>query len=415
MKDAIILIVFCLILLLILVILTSALSDDAGFILMVWHQWQIQTSVGLALFAVVLLSLIFTVLFLLIRAIFFGSDYFYQQRKAMTRRKTLMSLDTAIRHQLVADDMGSFLAMEDSLTNDSLNLRPFNKKKGSALHLLQAENACRAGLFDAAIAHLIHIDSDDHELATLLRVKIHIGSGHFLQAKTELELLLIEPAHGLTEPTRERLQPSFDQQVSVLWSRIAAEIPWEMLAQPILPAQHYVDWHVWLNALLTHDLPERAAEEEIARLLLWMLPETQDQHAHVLFALLMRVHAHPRARLLAEQILAHRLDIHLLLNWMSVCLQDRTEDVIRSVECLLLQLEQRYPAQPDVVLARLRWLRDQRSNQPEQWQSTLERLTPFKQHAAIQHYQLIWQLEDQPDLDEHLRASLLKNLYQQYS
>ena len=415
MKDGIILIISSLILLLVLVIVTNALSDDAGFVLMVWHQWQVQTSVGMALLIAVLLSIIFTIVFLIIRAIFFGSDYFYQKRKAITRRKTLMSLDAAIRHQLVADDMGSFLAMEDSLTNDSLNLRPFNKKKGSALHLLQAENACRAGLFDAAKEHLIHIDSDDHELATLLRVKIHIGLGHFLQAKTELELLLIDPAHGISEPTRESLQPSFDQQVGVLWSQLAAEIPWEMLAQPILPLQHNVNWRVWLSALLTHDFPEPAAEEEIARLMLLMMSETQDHHAHALFALLMRVHAHPRALLLAEQILSHRLDIHLLLRWMSLCIQHCTEEEFPSVEHMLLHLEQRYPAQPDVVLARARWLRYRLSDQPEQWQTVADTLISFQPHVFIQHYQLIWQLEDQPVLDENLRASLLKNLHQQYS
>ncbi len=423
MKDGIILIITSLILLLVLVILTHALSDDAGFVLMVWHEWQVQTSVGLALLVVVLLGLMFTVLFSMIRVLFFGSDYFYQKRKALTRRKTLMSLDNVIRHRLVADDMGSFLAMEDSLANDSLNLKPFNKKKGSALHLLQAENACSAGLFDAAKEHLLHIDSDDHELATLLRARIHIASGYFRQAKTELELLLIDPVHGIREPTRERLQPSFDQQVGVLWSQLAAEIPWDMLAQPIIPVQQHVDWQGWLNALLKHDLPEGASEEEIARLVLLMTLEKQDQHAHLLFALLMRVQAHPRARLFAEQILSQRLDIDLLFSWMSLCIHERTEgrtedlieDFVRSVEQLLLQLEQRYPAQPDVVLARLRWLRSRLSDQPEKWQSALEALAPFKSHALIQHYQWIWQLEDQPVLDEHLRASLLKNLYQQYS
>jgi uncharacterized protein HemY len=415
MTDGIILIVFSVILLIALAILTNALSDDAGFVLMVWHQWQVQTSVGFAMLMIVLFSITLIVLFFIIRVVVFSSEYFYQKRKAKTRRKTLMSLDTAIRHRLVADDAGSFLAMEDSLTNNSLNLRPFNKKKGSALHLLQADVACRAGFYEAANQHLTHTDSDDHELATLLRVRICLATGDFLQAKSALELLLLYPEQRMTEPVRESLQPHFDRQVGALWSRLAAEIPWQMLSHSILPAQQYIDWNLWLQALLTHELPEQATDEAI-RLLLLMTPEMQEQHADTLFALLIHAHAEPRACALAEQTLTNRLDIALLSDWMSACIRHSTEDMTQSVERVLVQLEQRYPAQPDVVLARVRWMRYQLSaqpiHQPEQQQAALDLLTPFQNHALIQYYQLIWQIEDQTHLDDDLRSALLDNLRQ---
>lgn len=412
MTDGIILIVFGVILLLALAILTNALSDDAGFVMMVWHQWQIQTSVGFALLVTVLFTISLIVLFFVFRAFLFGSEYFYQKRKAKTRRKTLMSLDKSIRHRLVADDAGSFVAMEDSLTNNSLNLRPFNKKKGSALHLLQAEVACRAGFFDAANEHLQHIDSDDHELATLLRVKICFGLGDFLQAKSALELLLIYPEQSITEPVRESLQPYFDRQVGTLWTQLAAQIPWQMLSQPILPAQHNIDWNLWLQALLTHELSEHASDDSV-RLLLIMTPETQDQHAQALFAVLMRANAHQRAFALAEHILSNRLDIPLLSSWMSACVRYSTEDRVLSVDHVLTQLEQRYPALPDVVLARVRWMRHQLPVHSEQQHAALEWLSPFQNHALIDHYRLIWQLEDQSNIDEHLRTALLENLHQQ--
>jgi uncharacterized protein HemY len=413
MTDGIILIVFSVILLLVLAILTNALSDDAGFVLMVWHQWQVQTSVGFALLMIVLFSIILIILFFIFRFILFGSEYFYQKRKAKTRRKTLMSLDTAIRHRLVADDAGSFEAMEYSLTNNSLNLRPFDKKKGSALHLLQAEVACRAGLYGAANEHLTHIDSDDHELATLLRVKICLATKDFLQAKSALELLLIYPEQSVIEPVRESLQPHFDRQVGELWSQLAAEIPWLMLSQSVLPAEQYINWDLWLQALLKHELPEQASDD-LSRLLLLMSPEIRDQHANALFALLIHANAIQRAFELAEHILTNRLDIPLLSDWMSACIRYSSENVAQSVESVLLQLEQRYPALPDVVLARVRWMRDQLSaqsiSQPEQEHAALKLLTPFQNHALIQHYQLIWQLEEQTDLDKHLREALLDNL-----
>ncbi|GAC1373644.1 MAG: hypothetical protein NVSMB40_10110 [Aquirhabdus sp.] len=409
MTDGIILIVFSAILLLILAILTSALSDDAGFVLMVWQQWQIQTSVGFALLAVILLSILFIVLFFLIRAIWFGSEYFYQKRKALTRRKTLMSLDAAIRQRLVANFPAAFAAMEDSLTNNSLNLKPFNKKKGSALHLLQADVACQAGLYAAANEHLLHIDSDDNELALLLRAKICIASGDSSQAQSTLEMLLTYSDRGVVEPVREALQPDFDRQVGVLWSDLASKQPWHMLSYLIFPAAQNIDWSLWLNALSAHDLPEDAADRLIR--LLQIIPiETQDQYANQIFALFVKAGQYSRAIEMAERVLSTRLDAPLLASWMSVCITHAVESSMQSVDNVLVQLEQRYPAQPDVVLARVRWMRYQAASQPEQSAAALALLSPYPNHALIQQYLLIWQLESAPQLDEQLRATLLNRI-----
>lgn len=409
MTDGIILIVFSAILLLVLAILTSALSDDAGFVLMVWHQWQIQTSVGFALLAVVLLSVLFIVLFFLIRAIWFGSEYFYQKRKAYTRRKTLMSLDAAIRQRLVANFPAAFAAMEDSLTNNSLNLKPFNKKKGSALHLLQADVACQAGLYAAANEHLLQIDSDDHELAMLLQAKICIASGDYSHAQSTLEMLLSYHERGVIEPVREALQPDFDRQVGVLWSDLASKQPWHMLSYLIFPAAQNIDWRLWLNALSVHDIPEDAPDR-LTRLLQIMPIETQDQVANEIFGLFVKAGQYSRAIELAERVLATRLDAALLENWISVCVAHAVESSTQSVDNVLTQLEQRYPAQPDVVLARVRWMRHQALSQPEQNDVALGLLSPYPNHALIQQYLLIWQLERSAQLDDDLRTKLLNRI-----
>jgi hypothetical protein len=61
-------------------------------------------------------------------------------------------------------------------------------------------------------------------------------------------------------------------------------------------------------------------------------------------------------------------------------------------------------------------MRSQLTAQPinlsEQNQAVLDLLKPFQNHALIQHYQLIWQLEDHTVIDEHLRSALLDNLRQ---
>lgn len=409
MTDGIILIVFSAILLLFLAILSNALSDDAGFVLLVWHQWQIQTSVGFALLAVVLLSILFIILFFLIRAIWFGSEYLYQKRKALTRRKTLMSMDAAIRQRLVANFPAAFAAMEHSLTNNSLNLKPFNKKKGSALHLLQADVACQAGLYEAANEHLLHIDSDDHELAMLLRAKIFLASGDYSQAQSTLEMLLSYSERGIIEPVREALQPDFDRQVGVLWSELASKQPWHMLSYLIFPASKNIDWSLWLSALLTHDIPEDAADR-LTRFLQIMPIETQDQFANEIFAVFVKAGQYPRATELAERVLATRLDTSLLVNWISVCIEHAVESTAQSVDNVLMQLEQRYPAQPDVVLARVRWMRHLAASQPEQQDAALALLSPYQNHPLIEKYALIWQIEGQPNLDEQLRATLLNKI-----
>lgn len=409
MTDGIILIVFSAILLLVLAILANALSDDAGFVLMVWHQWQIQTSVGFALLAVILLSILFIVLFFLIRVVWFGSEYFYQKRKALTRRKTLMSLDAAIRQRLVANFPAAFAAMEDSLTNNSLNLKPFNKKKGSALHLLQAEVACQAGLYAAANEHLLHIDSDDHELAMLLRAKICLASGDYSQAQNTLEMLLTYPERGIVDPVREALQPDFDRQVGVLWSDLASKQPWHMLSYLIFPASKNIDWAQWLNALSTHAMPENTPDR-LSRLLQIMPIETQDSFANEIFGVLVKAGQYSRAIELAERVFSRRLDAPLLVSWMSVCIEHAVELAAQSADNVLMQLEQRYPAQPDVALARVRWMRHRAVSNPEQLDAALELLLPYQNHALIQQYKLIWQLERQPDLDDQFRATLLNKI-----
>jgi tetratricopeptide (TPR) repeat protein len=409
MTDGIILIVFGAILLLVLAILTSALSDDAGFVLMVWHQWQIQTSVGFALLSIVVLTILLIILFLMIRAVWFGSEYFYQKRKALTRRKTLMSLDAAIRQRLVANFPAAFAAMEDSLTNNSLNLKPFNKKKGSALHLLQADVACQAGLYAAAHEHLTHIDSDDHELATLLRAKICLASGDYSQAQSTLEMLLTYSERGIIEPVREALQPDFDRQVGVLWSDLASKQPWHMLSYLIFPATKYIDWSLWLKALSTHELPEDAADR-LTRLLQIIPLETQDHFATEIFALLVKAGQYSLAMELTERVLATRLDAMLLAGWMSVCIEHAVESAAQSVDNVLVQLEQRYPAQPDVVLARVRWMRHLAASQPEQIDVALALLNPYQNHPLVQKYTLIWQIESQSNMDEQLRTTLLNRM-----
>ncbi len=409
MTDGIILIVFSAILLLLLAILTNALSDDAGFVLMVWHQWQLQTSVGFALLAVILLTITFILLFFIIRAVLFGSADFYQKRKALSRRKTLMSLDAAIRQRMVANFPAAFAAMEDSLTNNSLNLKPFNKKKGSALHLLQADVACQAGLYAAANEHLLHIDSDDHELAMLLRAKICLASGDYLQAQNTLEVLLSYHERGVVEPVREALQPDFDRQVGVLWSDLASKQPWHMLSYLIFPASKNIDWALWLDALSVHEIPEDAADR-LTRLLQIMPPETQDHFANQMFALMVKAGQYARAMELAERVFATRLDASLLVSWISICIEHAVESVAQSVDNVLVQLEQRYPAQPDVVLARVRWMRHQVASEPEQIDAAMALLSPYQNHPLIEKYSLIWQIEKQPNLDEQLRATLLNKI-----
>lgn len=409
MTDGIILIVFSAILLLVLAMLTNALSDDAGFVLLVWHQWQLQTSVGFALLTVVLLTILLIMLFFFIRAVFFGSAYFYQKRKALSRRKTLMSLDAAIRQRLVENFPAAFAAMENSLTHNSLNVKPFNHKKGSALHLLQADVACQAGLYAAAHEHLTHIDSDDHELAMLLRAKICLASADYSQAQSTLDMLLTYPERGIVEPFREALQPNFDRQVGMLWSQLASTLPWHMLSNLIFPAAQVIDWGRWLQALSTHDLPEDTLDH-LTRLLQIMPIETQDHFANEVFVVLVQAGQYSRAMELAERVFATRLDTRLLIRWMNICVNHAVESAIQSVDNVLVQLEQRYPSQPDVVLARVRWLRHRAASQPEQRDVALVLLSPYPNHPCIQQFMLICQVENQPNMDEHLRATLLNKL-----
>ena len=412
MTSGILLTLFSLILLFALALLANALSDDPGYVLLVWQHWQVQTSVGFSLLMILLLAVIFLLLFFIIRAILFGSSYYYQKRKALTRRKTLMSLDESIRHRLVGNIPASFMSMEESLTKNSLNLRPFNKKKGSALHLLQADVARLAGFFPSALEHLNHIDSDDHELATLLRAKIALDAGEFIQAQGLLDFLLSYPDRGFVEPVRESLQPAFDQHVGFVWSQLAVLQPWQMLSNSLFPNTQSIDWSGWLKSLTLAQQPEDAIER-VDRLLQLMPQNYQDQQVCLLFGLLRRVGADQAAFELAQRTLADRLEITLLDQWMSLALTLADDQTTEAVNTTLVSLDQRYPAQPDVVLAQVRFARYQAQKQGVDEVSLLAlqaRLEPYQSYVLIQHYQLIWQIEENKPLDDVTRSALLFRL-----
>ncbi len=416
MTSGLLLTFFTLLLLVVFALLASALSNDPGFVMVVWHDHQILTSVGFALLICLLIAVALIVIFVVLSTILFGSNYYYQRRKALTRRKTLMSLDVSIRNRLVNNYPESFASMEEALTKNSLNLRPFNKKKGSALHLLQADVARLAGLYPAAMEHLTHIDSDDHELATLVRAQVCIDSGDLAQAQNMLDLLLVYPERGIMEPVRESLQPHFDLQVGRLWTRLACLQPWKMLSSHLLPQPKSIDWQAWLQALAAQELPVDA-EDRIKRLQLMMPAEVQAEHASCLFALLARAGATFAAQDLAQRVLMERLETTLLDQWMTFCLVKSAELPASSVETVLQSLEQRYPAQPDVVLARVRWTRHAQAGLEGQDDTLvldrdaplLEQLSPYTQHALVQRYLLVWKLQ-RADLDDALRTALLERL-----
>ncbi len=417
MTSGLLLTFFTLTLLVIFALLASALSNDPGFVMVVWHDHQVLTSVGFALIICLLIAVALIFLFVVFSTILFGSSYFYQRRKALTRRKTLMSLDVSIRNRLVNNYPASFASMEESLTKNSLNLRPFNKKKGSALHLLQADVARMAGLYPAAMDHLTQIDSDDHELATLVRAQVCIDSGDLAQAQNMLDLLLVYPERGIMEPVRESLQPHFDLQVGALWTRLASLQPWKMLSSHLLPQPKSIAWQAWLQALASEALPDDA-EDRVKRLQLLMPAEIQAEHASCLFSLLVRTGAPLAAQDLAQRVLTERLDTTLLDQWVSLCLAKKAEFPVTAIEALLHSLAQRYPAQPDVVLAQVRWTRAERASPAVQGEEPsvdsggdhqLEQLRPYAQHPLVQYYLLVWKLQDM-GLDETLLTALLARL-----
>jgi len=153
---------------------------------------------------------------------------------------------------------------------------------------------------------------------------------------------------------------------------------------------------------------------------LLMPVEIQADHARCFFTLLVRANATLAAQDLAQRVLTERLDTPLLDQWMSLCLAKPTELAMPVVEALLNSLEQRYPAQPDVVLARVRWTRAERlghATAPIDDESVaysgdalfFEQLSPYMQHPLVQHYTLVWKLQH-ASLDDVLRTALLERI-----
>ncbi len=463
MTSGILFILFSLIVLMLLALIASLLLNDAGYVLVIWNGWQAQSSVGFLLLTTLVCAIGFILLFFISRAILYSSSAYREKRKIKSQVKTLISLDDAIRNRLVENFTQAFAVMEKALTRYSLNQHPLNKKKGSALHLLQADAAKRAKRYPDALAHLTEIDSDDHELASLIRAQIYLETGDLVHAQSTLELLLAYPEQGYKEPVREALQPKFDEQVGILWSRLAALQPWDMLTRTRQPLPSLIDWSLWLQALNQAVAPAEVTLL-ISRLLEQMPIAVQDQHASLLFALLARYGTDQQIQTLIQRIFGERLDPDLLNSWTTYTLLQTTKSPVTAphdsaatvntapatdtittepdpvvssdggvsttatqmpqqklsqpnqtasqipdhVDSILSQLEQRYPAQPDIALARTRW-QAQIAVFAEP-ASVLHALAEtYPQHSLIQHYLQLAEITRLP-LSAEMQQSLLTRL-----
>jgi|GEM_PF-6381006 len=446
MTSGILFILFSLIILMLLALIASLLLSDAGYVLVIWNGWQAQSSVGFLLLTTLVCAIGFILLFFISRAILYSSSAYREKRKIKSQVKTLISLDDAIRNRLVENFTQAFTVMEKALTRYSLNQHPLNKKKGSALHLLQADAAKRAKRYPDALAHLTEIDSDDHELASLIRAQIFLETGDLVHAQSTLELLLAYPEQGYKEPVREALQPKFDEQVGMIWSRLAALQPWDMLTRTRQPLPALIDWSLWLQALNQVTAPAEASIL-ITRLLDSMPTAIQDQHARDLFALLSRYGTDQQVQILIQRVFGERLDTDLLDAWTTHELSQTTVSpqtavslaesslaetisatnheaeapestthtstlhsgaIPEHIDSILSLLEQRYPAQPDIALARTRWHAHRALfSEPASVMQSLAETYP--QHSLIQHYLQLAAIE-RLSLAPELRHSLLARL-----
>lgn len=352
-----VLLLFLLLLVLAGALLASSLMGDAGYVWLVWQGWQVQTSVGLLLLAMLVFSIVIVLLLLLLGTLLVWPERRRQRVLAQDQAYHLAQLEQSSLYSVLAAPVQALECLQ----------QPRQRVMPVVWPLLQASQALAAGLPQIAAHALEQTPSQADELAMLVQIELAL-SEHQAEIAAPLLLFLRQtPA----ETFRQRLEPAFTEQLDRLWLRWAEQQAWPALQSGVPKAFSREQWRVLLWALLAQ-LAQMTHANEIALLHVYdrLTPEQQQHNALAWVQLLIRLpEGQGRAWLLVLEVLTQRFDpalLPLLLRLARTFALPLGED--QQVTQVLQQLHERYPGQPSIRLAQARWFDAQgQAGQADQW------------------------------------------------
>lgn len=320
----------------------SSLSRDAGYVLVLWQGWQLQTGVGF--FLVLLLCIAVLIVLLLLLFSVLSSD-FSRVKHAQAQQQMLTQLQHAMVYQILH-------APEQAL--DRLSLQQVQQPSGW-LRLAQLHFAAQIHQQGDLQHYLSEIPAPQQVFAQLIQAEWCIKQ----QQPEHAVPLLFALYPSLPEQLPLYWRPTVAQAVLRLWGAYAAQQPWQMLQVEPLPVLSVEAQHAWLQALRQQHV--RGSLEQHGQLLAYYDRQSAAERTVSvvpwLNLLLVIPTADERAWLLATTELQRQLSPEVLWLWLDLVMRPtRTELEHTQAEQLFESLNQRYPAQPNVRLAQAYWL-----------------------------------------------------------
>lgn len=370
--------------LLTLMVLLLSLYDGAGYVMLSWLGWQVQTSVSLLLISGLLGSVLIGYSLKLLRQLWrkFRPAYperitNFQQLHPFEQLGCLWLLDAKTTHQ----------AALKAIFDRSRYLKP------SVSAYLYREN----GNYELAWQALSHKGSLQ-ELLNLQKIELLIAEKKYQQAIEALQQLTHQPATAFVQS----LNAAWNNYIQSLWAKLALDQPWLILSIHPIPSFSTAQQLGWLTALVqqfnqsevsqqtqllalydaVQQQPDFLIDIQSAQQWLLLLNALPDEFDNILI----------RRQWLADELIKLEFNPIVLTIWMQSQIKQDT------LECSyftqrLDNLAQRYPGQPSIALAQYhQWLAN---GQPENAQAILQQ---WQQHPDFSYLRLQQALVGQPEL-----------------
>lgn len=363
----------------------SSLSQDAGYVLVLWQGWQLQTGVGFFLLLLLCIA-VFLVLLLLLFSALSGAMLRGKQRRHDAQQQLLTQLQQATVYQILH-------APEQAL--DRLSLQGIQQPSGW-LRLAQMYFAAQIN----QQGNLQHYRSDLPEqqqvFAQLIEAEYWLKNQ---QPEQALPLLFaVYPQLPLSLPVY--WHAAVERAVLRLWGMYAIQQAWSFLQIEPEPALPVETQRGWLQALRRQRTT--ASTEQIGLLLAYydrQTPEVRTTLAQDWSVLLFAIPAaEERLWLLLIGDLQQQLRPELLWLWLVVALRvNRSVTEQQQTDQLFLSLNQRYPAQPSVRLAQACWLQSQ-----QRVDAAHQLLSDWPNDDLTERFNMLYLVVSQPNVYQHL-------------
>lgn len=310
----------------------------SGYLYIHWRDFHIQSTLWFAVFAILLISLLIQLLWLVLA-----------KRYMQSKRETNAVMTFQALHPY--EQLGMVWLLNAALSQKELITAKF---QSSALlkDVMAARLAYLQGDYAQALTALNQSQPAIFELAELQKIEIYLAQHDVEQAYTHLVFLT---QHHLS-PWLVDLQSAYHARLNELWGIFAKIEPWRYLSHDAQITLCAEDAYLWREALLKQI--QQGTTEQKQQLLAKYTAERNtilngDIEQQIQW-LKLWVHIAPHdaeIEQLAMHLLAQRLNQEVLFIWLHWKMQ-QTAPALAEIEQYIDQLEQRYSFVPALAYAR---------------------------------------------------------------